>query len=186
MALTNTQLATLKADILANSDMNMKPMTNGASYEIADLYNAPSSTDVWRTDAGVNAISDEIDFSKYTATDAADGTAIYTNRQLLLQTKQMNLQILLQGRSMVDASKANVRAALRNAVIDLPSGESGADVDAGGSGGVDVLNALARKATRFELLFSTSAVTTGAVSANLLVLEGHLSSDDVQAAREMS
>lgn len=184
MSLTTAQLATLKADILASSDMNTQPMTSGGALVIAGLYNVQSVTDVWRTEAPVQNIYDAIDWSKYTPTDAADSTAVYTNRLLLIQTKQMNLQNILTGRSTVDASKTNLRAGLRDAVIALPAGASGAAVTAGGTSGVTVLNALTRKATRFEKLFATSTATTGTVTANLLVLEGNVSVDDVQAARE--
>lgn len=183
--MTPAQLATLKADILANPDLASQPLTNLGSIAIRDLYNTASTTDVWRTEAPVKDIYDAIDWSKFTPADAADGTAIYTNRVLLIQTKQMNLQSMLQGRATVDASKANVRAGLRDAVIALPAGAAGASVAAGGASGVTVLTALTRKATRFEKLFSTSTATTGTVTANLLVLEGSVSSDDIQTAREM-
>lgn len=184
MSLTTAQLATLKADILANSDMNAQPAGNTGAYAIAALYNAASSTDVWRTEAPVSAITDAIDWSKYTPVDAADGTAIFTNRLLVIQTKQMNLQSMIQGRTSVDASKANLRAGLRDAVIALPAGASGAAVAAGGTGGATVLAALVRKATRFEKLFAVTSAQTGTVTANLLALEGNVSSDDVQTARE--
>lgn len=182
--MTPAQLATLKADILASPDMASQPMTSAGAFAIAALYNAASTTDVWRTDAPVQSIYDAIDWSKFTPVDAADGTTIYSNRLLLIQTKQMNLTNILQGRSTVDASKANLRAGLRDAVIALPAGASGASVVAGGAGGVNVLNACVRKATRFEKLFATTQATTGTVTANLLVLEGSVSTDDIQAARE--
>jgi hypothetical protein len=184
MPLTSAQYAALKADILASPDMASQPMTSAGALTIADLYNAASTTDVWRTDAPAQAIYDAIDWSKFTPVDAADGTTIYTNRLLLIQTKQMNLTNILQGRSTVDASKANLRAGLRDAVIALPAGVSGAAVAAGGVSGVNVLNACLRKATRFEKLFATNTATTGSVTANLLVLEGQVSVDDIQIARE--
>lgn len=182
--MTPTQIAVIKADILANPDMSSQPMTNAGTQAIADLYNAASTTDVWRTDANVQAIYDAIDWSKYTPADAADGTALYTNRLLIIQTKQMNLANMLQGRTTVDASKANLRAGLRDAVTALPAGVGGASIAAGGSGGVVVLNACTRKATRFEKLFATAQATTGTVTANLLAIQGNVSVDDIQVARE--
>lgn len=183
--MTPAQLATLKADILANGDTSTQPMNSAGNFAIQALYNAASTTDVWRTEAPVKDIYDAIDWSKFTPSDAADGTAIYTNRILLIQTKQMNLQNILQGRTTVDASKANLRAGLRDAVIALPAGASGASVAAGGASGVTVLTALTRKATRFEKLFATASAATGTVTANLLVLEGDLSIADIQQAREL-
>jgi hypothetical protein len=182
--LTPAQYASLKADILASGDMNTQPMTSAGAAAIAALYNAASNQDVWRTDANVNAIYDAIDWTKFTPADAVDSTVTYSNRLLLIQTKQMNLQNMLQGRTTVDASRANLRAGLRDAVTNLPAGSSGAAISAGGAGGAAVLNALTRKATRFEKLFATQSAATGTVSANILVIEGVVSGDDIQVARE--
>lgn len=182
--LTPAQLATLKADILANGDTNTQPNNSAGNLAIQALYNAPSATDVWQTAVSVPSIFDAIDWSKFTPVDAADSTVTYTNRLMLIQTKQMNLQSMLQGRATVDASKANLRAGLRDAVIALPAGAAGAAVTAGGAGGSTVLTACTRKANRFEKLFATTQATTGPVTANLLVIEGTVSIDDIQAARE--
>lgn len=182
--MTPQQLAIIKADIEANPDLSSQPLTNLGSVAIASLYNALSATDVWRTDAPVQAIYDAIDWSKFTPLEAADGTVIYTNRMLNIQTKQMNLQNMLQGRSTVNASKVNLRAGLRDAVTALPAGASGASVAAGGASGVLVLAACIRKATRFEKLFATVDSTTGNNTAKLLVIEGSVSADTIQQARE--
>lgn len=186
MALTTAQYAALKADILANSDLNSLPMSNTGHTEIARLYNLASTTDVWRTDASVSSIADAINWAAYTPTDLPDTTQIYMSRVLVIQTKQMNLQMMLQGRSTLDASKANIRAGLRDAVTALPSGTAGAAISAAGAGGVTVLNALVRKALRIEKLFMGSTATTGTITANLLVYEGTITPDDVATAREMS
>ena len=191
--MTPEQIATLKADILDSPDMSSQPASKAGSQAIADLYNAASCTDVWRTNANVLSIYDAIDWSKYTPVDAVPSIDVATGngaiqqfnvRLLIIQTKQMNLANMLQARSTVDASKANLRAGLRDAVIGLPAGAGGASVVAGGAGGSNVLNACARKATRFEKLFATSQATTGTVTANLLVLEGVVSVDEIQVARE--
>ena len=182
--LTPAQIATLKADILLNADTNTQPAGSTGNAAIMALYNAASSTDVWQTSAPVQAVYDSIDWSKFTPVDVADSTVTYTNRLMLIQTKQMNLQSILQGRTSVDASKANLRAGLRDAVIALPAGTAGASVTAGGASGVTVLTALTRKANRYEKLFATATATTGTVTANLLVVEGLLSVDDLQLARE--
>ena len=182
--MTPAQIAALKADIAANADMHTQPMNGAGHAAIIALYNAASTTDVWRTDAPVNAIMDAINWSAFTPVEPADGTALYTNRLLLIQTKQINLQSMLQGRTTVDASKANLRAGLRDAVTTLPAGASGASISAAGASGVNVLNALVRKATRFEKLFAIFPAVTGSVTANLLVLEGSLSTSDLEIARE--
>lgn len=182
---STAQIALIKADILANPDLNSVPNSNVGSMEVARLYSLPSTLDVWRTEAPVSAIMDAINWPAFTPQEPADGTVIYTNRLLMIQTKQINLQSMLQGRATVDASKANLRAGLRDAVTALPAGASGASISAGGAAGANVMQALTRKATRLEKLFATGAdVVTGPVTAKLLAYEGAISSDEVQTARE--
>lgn len=193
MALTTAQLATLKADILANSDMNTQPMTSGGAFAIAALYNVVGATDVWRTEAPVSAIYDAITWTNFTPTDSipainglnGNGDLLqYWCRQGIINIKQMNLQNMLIGRDTVDASKANLRAGLRDCVIAIPAGALGVNIVAGGTSGATVMNALVRKATRYESLFAPTTATTGTVTAHLMGIEGAVTSDDIQAARE--
>lgn len=185
MSLTNTQLQALKADILADPTLANQPMTSAGALAIAEAYSIVGSVDVWRTDAPVFHIIDAINWVNYTPNDSADNTATYTNRALLAQTKQMNLQIMLQGRQTIDASKATIRAGLRDAVIQLPTGAGGALTSPGGASGANVLAACTRKANRGEALFATTQATTGSTSAYIMAFEGSLTSDDVQQAREL-
>lgn len=187
MPLTQAQLVTLKTDILADPVLAVKPMTPDAAYEIADAYNTQANPtfNVWRTDASVNAIYDAIDFTKYTPADVAAENLIGIQRLLIIQTKQMNLQNMLQGRTNVDASKANIRNGIRDSVIALPAGASGVNVSAGGSSGVNVLNAMIRPATRGEKLFTTGPQTTGTVTADVMGYEGRIEYTDVIAARTL-
>ncbi len=189
--MTPEQFATLKADILADPVLAALPLTSAAALQIADAYNALSSKDVWRTDAPVSAIYDAVDWTKFTPVAAMDDASLSdalvakrTAQLLAIQTKQINLQNMLTGRATIDASKTNIRAGLRDSVIALPAGAAGASVSAGGAGGATVLAALIRKATRFESVFATAQATTGPTSAYLLVLEGQVSIDDIQQARE--
>jgi hypothetical protein len=185
MALTSAQQATLKAAILADPNLNTGFPTNsdGASA-IASLLNALASPTflVWRTEAPVSDVLDAIDFTKYTPTDAPDNTTTYLNRSINVQIKQINLQLLLQGRDRINASKANVRAALRDATIQLPTGAAGAAVTAGGANAVTVLTACTRSATLGEKYLAGGTATTGGVTANLLGFEGALSYPDVMGA----
>lgn len=184
MSLTDAQLITLKADIAANADTNTIPMGVAGDIVIRDLYNAATTTDVWQTNVSVNSIYDAIDFTKYTPVDAATENLIGAQRLLIIQTKQMNLQNMLQGRTNIDASKANIRNGIKDAVTALPAGTSGALISASGSSGVNVLTAMTRKANRIEKLFATVPATTGTVTANLIVYEGSVTTDDITAARE--
>lgn len=194
MALTPAQLATLKTAISANPTWNNQPMTSGGAFAIAADMNLVAAPDfmLWRSEARAADILDAISFDKYTPTDAAGDAdtapiaAAKTNRLLAIQTKQMNLQLMLQGRDSINAGKANIRASLRDAVISLPSGVGGASTAAGGASGVTVLTACTRKALVGEKILVGSSATTGTVTANLIGYEGQLSSEDVQQAREMA
>lgn len=184
MTLTPAQQATLKANVLADPAFNGLPQNSDGAFAIADEYNKVASPDfmVWNDKTPVQNIFDAITFANYTPVDVADGTALYTNRLLSIQTKQMNLQNMLVGKETVDASKANIRAGLRDAVIQLPSGTSGALVSAGGASGVTVLTAMTRKALRVEKALNAGSATTGSTTANLLGYIGTVSYQDVLQA----
>lgn len=185
MALTSTQQATLKAAIIADATLNAFPNNGDGASSIKDLLNAPSSPAVivWDTNTPVTRVFDSIDWSKYTPTEAADSTILQTNRSMIVQTKQMNLQNMLIGREVIDASKSNIRAGLRDAVIALPTGTLGANVTAGGASGVNVMNALTRTATRLEAILAVGTAQTGGVTAGLLTYVGDINYQEVLAAR---
>ena len=185
-ALTAAQKATLKADITADAVLGVMPNNSDTAIEIAAAYNLQASPvfTVWQTRAPAQAIFDAITWASFTPTDAADATVIFTNRSMVINIKQMNLQNMLVGRDFVDCSRANVRAGLRDAVIALPAGAAGAAVSAGGASGVTVMTACTRTATRAEKVLAVGSATTGTVLANLLTFEGNLSPQDVLAARQ--
>ena len=184
-SLTVGQLATIKAFILADPILAAQPSDGDGLGFIADALNAVAVPDylVWRTDAQVNDIFDAVDRSKYTPADAADNTATYTNRTLLAQTKLMALDGMLFGRTSLDASKANIRASLRDATIAVPSGVGGANTTPGGASGVLVLTACTRKATVLEKLLVTSTPTTGTVTAGVMGFQGTITPTQVDTAR---
>jgi hypothetical protein len=188
LALTPAQLVLLKADIAASADMNTLPVTTDGAYEVARLYTlAPAvAMPVWQTRCPVSDIYDAIDWTKYTPTDAAELTGIYTARALGIQIKQMNLTNMLQGRNELNAAKVNIRLGLRDAVIQIPSDTSGAMVAAGGASGVNVLTACTRGANRIEKLLVTASQgsdTTGSVTARVLGFEGVINYQDVIESR---
>jgi hypothetical protein len=185
MSLTTAQLATLRAAINADGVFSQLPNTPDNSYFIAQELNKLPTTDflVWNPTTSVQAIFDAVTWANFTPADAADNTATFTNRALVIQTKQMNLQNMLQGRTTVDATLANFRAGLRDAVIQLPAGASGAMVSAGGVSGATVLTACLRKATRAEQIFASGNASTGSTTGNLLTWSGVLQPSDVDAAR---
>lgn len=196
--LSAAQMQALKTAIQADPALNSKPLTLDGAFEIKEALNLESNPVVmgWRTDASVAEIFDAIQGDKYTPVDSPPAvpgsptiadqltSMLYMNRLLLVQSKQLNLQNILIGRESVDASKANIRAWLRDAVIALPSGASGAAVTAGGVSGVNVLQACLRVATRAEVILAAGSATTGAVNAQIFGFQGRLTADDVKQARE--
>lgn len=188
MTLSLTQLQTIKADILANDDMNTLPNNSDGSYDIARLYNQLPIVpmNVWKTNTDVNDIYDQIDFSKYTPVDSPDSTTLYTNRAYAINIKQMNLQTMLIGRSFLNTAKVIIRSSLRDAVIAVPAGTGGANVSPGGASGVNVLNTCTRLATRIEKLLvnaSQGSDTTGTVTARVMGFEGTIQPSDIDEAR---
>ena len=182
--MTPAQLATLKAAILADQTMAAKPMTSGGALEIAGLLNAAASPayNVWRSVTPASEILDSITWANLTPADTADGTATFTNRALVCQAKQMNLQIILQGRDSVASGKVSVRGGLSDALQNVPAGAGGALVDAGWAGAGKVKATITRTASVVEKLFATGNGTTATPST--MGYEGPITSDDVQAARE--
>lgn len=192
MTLTTAQYATLRAAIQADPVLNAIPIGGDGDIDIANAFNALAAPDfmVWRTDVPVRDIMDTFNFSAFTPADSmpegnVDQASIqrYAARLLAIQTKQMNLQLMLQGREIVDASLSNFRAGLRDALVGVPAGVNGASVAVAGSSGVNALTVCTRKATRFEKLFAGSNTTTGSVTAAVMTLVGQLSAADVNAAR---
>jgi len=190
MPFTNAQLQAIKTEINNDPALSSQPMNSDGAFAIAEALNRLDVPDffVWRTDARVRDIFDAIDWAKYTPIDAVDATnaSIYTARLLAIQTKQINLQNMLVGRDTIDTSRVNIRAGLRDAVIQLPSGAQGVATSAGGVSGVNVLNICVRKALRIErvlALASAPSDTTGTVTARIMGYEGQISYPDVELAR---
>jgi hypothetical protein len=178
--LTTAQLALVKAAIIADGALNSQPTNSDGDYAIAEALNALSNPAwyVWKTNASTDDIYDAITWASLTPADAPDGTAIYTNRALLCQAKQLNLQILLQGKQSLNASKLKIRQALTDAVQNVPAGVGGALLDAGWTA---VKQALYRQATRIEQILSTGTGTTGVPAT--LGYENRISYQDVGLAR---
>lgn len=185
MNLAPAQLATLKADILADGVLNQITRNADGFAQIADAYNVAAAGPffVYRTNVPVQDIYDQIVWANLTPTDAPDGTQTWANRSLACQGKQFNVQIILQGQNIINAAKVNVRAGLQDALTNVPSGVAGAIVSAGWNPVRD--NALARTATRLEKLFaSTAGGKTGATAALAATMgaEGLVSGANVEAA----
>lgn len=158
--LTPAQLQTLKADIAAQSDLNVYPNTPDGNYAIAGLYNALAAPDfiVWKTAIPTSDIKKNVVWTEYIGRSVGEQNAF----QLMIADGTIN------------ASDLNVRTGF----IDIFSGPSGATTRAN-------LTALAkRKASRVEKLLATGT-GSDAVPA-VMGFEGQLSYYDVAQARDLA
>ena len=164
--MTPSKKTAFVADVAADGALNQLPHNSDSAFAIAAAYNQLASPAyyVWASYTSADAIMDAITWASLTPSDAADGTATFTNRALLCQAKQFNLSILLQGRDRVASGKLNVRQGLSDALQNVPAGASGALVDAGWAGAGKVKAAITRQATRLEKLFATGSGTTATPS----------------------
>jgi hypothetical protein len=157
MALTTTQLQTLKADILADPVLAAYPMNSDGAFAIAAAYNKQFTPDyiVWRTDVPTKDCKKAMVWTEFIARSAGERDAW----QFMLSNGTIN------------AADANVRQGIQ----DIFSGAQGAQSRTN-------LTAVAkRSATRAEKLFATG---TGAdASPSTLTFEGSLSYQDVEQAR---
>lgn len=192
--MTPAQLTALRQAIDANPTWVAIPNNSDGNYTLAALLNAQASPafSVWRTDAPVNAILDAINWGTYTPSDTialTDPTLTQqVGRLLAIQTKQMNLQLMVQGREVINCSRPNVRGGLRDAVIQVPSGANGAATSPGGANGATVLAQCIRNATEAEKILATASQasdTTGATTARVMGFEGNVSPTDVETARNL-
>lgn len=164
MALTPAQLATLKADILADPAFNGLPMTSGGAEVIKEAYNqiVNPAFIVWRS----QVTQDEIMQNGFNWT-RVDNLSVGKSRIWEWMFKNLSASI--------NPSKTNVRAG-----IDAVWVGTQADLDVRAA----VYVHCKRSATRAEKLFSTGTGTD--VSPATMAFEGNLTNDDVQAARELA
>ena len=118
MMLTPVQQTALANDIANDVVLNAFPHNSDGAFEIAAAYNALASPAwyVWKSNAKTDDIYNAITWASLTPSDTPDGTALFTNRALLCQAKQINLQILLQGRQTVNAANLKTRQGLTDAL----------------------------------------------------------------------
>lgn len=189
------QLAGLAAHIRASTDPAVvSALSNGQDNELARLYNLPAAGALaWSRAASVDAIIDAIDSTKYTPTATITGTEV---EPLLsrkrgwideINVKLMVLQVLTMGRAYVDATRANVRGSLRDAVTQIPSGALDGNgkpalTSAGGASGVNVLAACLRPTSVAENALKSGDATTGTTTGVLLTFEGNVTSNDIADA----
>jgi hypothetical protein len=174
MALTSAQLSTVKADILANADLNVFPNNSDGNFAIAALYNRPASPVfwVWRTQVTkselVNNTSLDAD-GVTTRTFNWTGTGFITRSQ----GERDAFNALFNGTNSVNPSLPQVRQAF----LDIFSGATAPAP----SNRTHLGNISRRESSRIEKLFATG--TGSAASPATMGFEGSVTYQDIEAAR---
>lgn len=184
--LSNAQLTILGNLFNSDSTYTGHSSSDDGAFELANLLNADSTISVYRTTTLVADVEDAILGTKYTPVDvvSALNAVTMTANLLICQCKQMNLQILMQGKDIISSGKPNVRAWLQDSCTGIPSGAGGALV---GAGYATVKTIMTRLATKAEALFFVSSVGHDGTVAfpGDLVYEGVISVSQVQQARAL-
>jgi hypothetical protein len=168
VTVTNIQLTTLKADILAAQDLSLLAGTPDGRYEIARLYTLPATPDFWVWRSSVSK-------EEFTGSTGPDGTTFnWTGAGFITrsQGERDAWRELFSVTGHVNPSLANVR----QAVADIFSGNT-APAPANRT---HLLAVSRRKALRMEKLFAAGAGTTAAPAT--AGYEGTVSFADVDAA----
>jgi hypothetical protein len=187
--MTPAQIDTLRAKVVASVDPTIVALRTARDQNgLTAHLNSASTEQGWRTDAPVNAILDAINWTAYTPQDGIGSgdtdplLSVKIGRLLTVQTKQINLQLMLQGRDTLNCSRPNVRGGLRDCVIQVPTGAGGAMTAPGGSSGATVLANCVRTITVAEALLaanSQASDTTGSTTARVLTFEGQVQVGEV-------
>ena len=161
MALTPAQLATLKADILADPVLAAYPMNSDGAFDIAKKYEEIVSPAfiVWRSSVS----QDEITQNGFTWTEVDNLT--------VGKSRIWEWMFANQNRTF-NPSKANVRAG----IVECWSGTAGKNAVQAA-----VLAHCKRSANRAEKLFATG--TGSDATPATMGFEGRLSYQDVESAR---
>ncbi len=163
--LTSQQLAAIKADILANGDLNSKPNTPDGAFAIADLYALAASPDfiVWRSLVREQEITTQVspEITTWSWT-------IFINRTA---AEREGWARLFNGTYTVNPSLPQVQQAF----LDIFSGSPGLPQR------THLAAMCKRKATRIEKLLATG--TGSLVSPATMGFEGNLSYTDILQAR---
>lgn len=128
---------------------------------------------VYSNSTPADDINDAVVWANLTPTDSPSTLVTYTNQVLVCQTKQMNLQIQLQGRQAINTGKSSIRGAFQDALTNVPSGIGGV---LQGAGWAAVKTVMSRLATVAEKMLATGSGTAASPSA--LDLDGLVSEQD--------
>lgn len=182
MLLTPLQLAALRTHILASTDPAVVAALGGGAVgrndtELARLYNLPSASVVWRSTMPGDELRNIVTWANMTPAATPDGTAIYTNRALYAQAKQISLQTLVQGQTMIRCGVAGIRAGLQDSLTNLPTAADGSNIAAGWQ---TLRTAMQRFATVAEQIYISGLGTSGTPVD--LVVEGAVDINNIGTA----
>lgn len=169
-----TQIIALRAKIFLDATAAaFFPSRDSGGLQV--YLNSPASPaySVYARQTRADDINDAILWSKMTSSDTPTALVSYTNAVLLCQSKQINLQILLQGKEVINTGKVNIRGAFQDALTNVPSGALNAPQGAGWSA---VKTVMTRTATIAEKMLATGAGTAAAPSD--LDLDGAVSEQE--------
>jgi hypothetical protein len=170
-SLTPAQLATLKADIQADSAFNSVPMSADGHATIAAAYNLPAAVDhwVWKTFVSDSEI--------YEVTTPAPDNTVWS-WTIFIGRSQGERDAWRQMVNMAGGINPSL-AQVRTGIADIFSGAGGANQRA------HLLALGRRKATRGEKLFATGTGSTASPAVMSLTAEGSISGAQVEAARTL-
>ena len=178
MSFTSAQIAVLKAAIAAQTDPTFVANRQaGATNAMADFFNTPSTSVVWRSTTSGDALRNAILWANMTPSQPPDGTAVWTNKALYSQAKQISLQTMVQGAQLVASGVAGIRAGLQDCLTALPTSSTGTN-QAAGWAAVQVV--MQRFATVAEALFDSGTGTAQAPAD--LGWEGFVTGSDIVLA----
>lgn len=163
--MTPQQLAALKADILANPDLNSHPNTSDGAFAIAAAYSLPAAPDffIWRTSVAITEI-----MQNGFAWDRVDNLTVGKAR----------IWEFMTAAGIINPSLSNVRAgflAVFGVAADLATRQA-------------IFNHCQEKATRGQKLFSTGNGTTATeqgVGPSLTALTSPITYQEVEQARNL-
>ena len=168
--LNPSQLAALKADILADPILNAQPNNSDGAFAIKEMYNATAVPDFW-------AWKTRLSKSEIVEQTSQDGTVFnWTGVGFIgrSQGERDAWRELFEG-GTCSPSLINTRQAF----ADIFSGAT----PPAPANRAHLLAVARRKVTRVEKLFATGAGTT--VSPSTMVFEGNLDYPTVQKARSL-
>lgn len=167
MPLTPAQKATVKADILADGELNSKPNNTDGNSAISDLYKVIVSPDywVWRTQIPKDEITQKV---------SQDGTSfIWAGNGFISRTvTEIACWSELFASGSCNASLPNVRQAFN----DIFNGAGNAALNR-----THLLAVGRRKSNRLEKLLATGAGTSA--NPSLMGYEGSLSPGEIEEIR---